>query len=215
MSARKCMMIVTVTWMSLSATEFLASFLTVCYFAILFYGPFIGVCPPFYTSRAPSVSIIGYSFLRRTSDMPQRGHSVMRYVVLCLLTLSSDIRVSVRFLLHVCFNMHFSFCRVYSSFFISHSSFVSVHSFFFLLHSSVSLLHSFFCIIASFFIIFSSFLLLPASVCLLHSSVFCLHSSLFILHVSFFLLPYSCFLLHASCLMRPSPFIPHSLFILL
>ena len=77
-SARKmCMMIATVIWLFPSATESSSS-LPLTVLVILrsyFGGQFIGGFSPFYTSRAPSGSIIGssYSFLRKTSDVPMSG----------------------------------------------------------------------------------------------------------------------------------------------
>ena len=59
--------------MDVSLRHRVSSFLslTVHYFAILFVVSLLFVSP-FFTSRAPSVSVIGssYSFLLRTSDMP-------------------------------------------------------------------------------------------------------------------------------------------------
>ena len=70
------------------------------YLAILIGGPLLLGFFPFHTSRAPSVFTIGpsWSFLQRTPHMPLRGLSKMGHVVPCLLTLSPDIRISVRFL---------------------------------------------------------------------------------------------------------------------
>ena len=63
-----------------------------------------------------------YSFLTRTSDMPVRGRSVIRHVVLCLLTSSSDIWVSVRFFLlsSFFFSSFFLLSFFLPSFFFSH-----------------------------------------------------------------------------------------------
>ena len=69
------------------------------YHAILFGGLVLLVLSPFYTSRAPSVFTTGpsQSFLQRTLDMPLKSLGMMEHVVPCLLTLSSDTRISVRF----------------------------------------------------------------------------------------------------------------------
>ena len=68
-------------------------------FSVVILSYFIGVFSILNVLRAPSGVTIGpsQSFLQRTIDMPVRGHSTMRLVVLCLLALSSDIRISVRF----------------------------------------------------------------------------------------------------------------------
>ena len=63
-----------------------------------------------------------HSFLTRTSDMPVRCHSVMRHVVLCLPTLSSDIRIkgSVPYFLLLTFSLsHFLTCY-FLTFSLSH-----------------------------------------------------------------------------------------------
>ena len=50
-----------------------------------------------------------YLFLIRTSDMPMRGHGVMRHVVLCLLTSSLDIRVKGSFFFLLLLSFFLSF----------------------------------------------------------------------------------------------------------